>query len=412
MRKLKIAVVCGYPPNPEGESHYSSKVYNEFAGAFFKDFDLKIFAHKLGNDVSSEQNDNITIERVTGGGTLLQRTRAIYGLYKRLKEYRPDVVHCQGINTKLYGGLIGEPMALLFFILSRNNVPVMLTIHSTWMKKHLRELWAAKGFPRWLGNIATNYVSLIYRVMIRFSDRCNILIAGEASPIIEEFLQDHSIIGTHVYPETHPCGSIDTRTGEVDRIKGELGWGDAFVFLSSGFVRRDKGYDRVFAAFEVVLKKHFNCLLVIAGEPQGEEGWRFARELEDLRLTSSDPERIRLVFRYLDQFEFERYFKASSAVIIPYTRAIGASGPIHHALTYGKSVIATAVDQNRGLEKVIKLYDPSSTSSLGSAMLDVVEERSGSELFADEVALEYAAKNSWARLAESYARSYKELVGC
>ena len=145
--------------------------------------------------------------------------------------------------------------------------------------------------------------------------------------------------------------------------------------------------------------------LAIVGEPQGNEGVKYAdllsRKVRQLGLEG----KITLNLNYLSEEEFSTYMDASDIVVLPYTRAIGASGPMHHALSRGLHVIASGVDQNLGMKGIVNLYKNMNSNDLARAIIETVRNEQSSvniQSFID--------KHNWESLAEYYLKSYKTLL--
>lgn len=409
---IRIAAVCGFPPDPQGEAHYSGQVFKRLAEAHPEEVILKVFAHKNTDKKAIDLNlpKNLQIERITGGPTRIRRTLQVIRLATRIRAFRPDVVHFQGTHTGLYGGVLGEPATLLLWWLRFFGVPTILTLHATWMPEDLRGLWVEKGLEKTAAAIAQSYASWNNRTMARAASILRILIAGNTSPCTEEFSKGYNLSPRQLVEEPHPCFFDPVTSERKSKAKEIIGLANKQIVLANGFVRPDKGYHLLIEAAEELFLKFPNLVVIIAGQPIGPEGNKYAQMMVDLRNKLSNPDRVRLVFQYIADEDMSNYFDAADVVVIPYARALGASGPIHHALGRAKPVVATRTGHNRGLEDIIRLFWPANASGLAKELQDILS--SPCELRRlSEVSSEYAKKHSWENLAEAYLKDYRNLSG-
>lgn len=409
---IRIAAVCGFPPNPQGESHYSGQVFTRLAEAHPEEVILKVFAHK---NLQTHPNDtdlpeNLQIERITGGSTRIQRALQVIRLAIRIHAFRPDVVHFQGTHTTLYGGFLGEPATLLIWWLRFFGIPTILTLHSTWMPEDLRGLWIGKGLGNTQAMIAQSYASWHNRAMARAASIFRILIAGNSSPCTEEYLKGYSLSPRQLIEEPHPCFFNPVTRERQSAAKATIGLANKRIILANGFVRPDKGYHLLLEVAEELFSNFPDLAIVIAGQPLGLEGNTYAQMMVDLRNNLSDPNRVRLVFQYIADEEMANYFDAADVIAIPYARALGASGPIHHALGRAKPVVATRTGHNRGLENVVRLFWPANAAGLAKELHDLFSSPCELQRLS-EVSSEYAKSHSWESLAEAYLADYRNLSG-
>lgn len=393
MKKINLLVISGYYPNKEGESNYGTKAYSALIENYPNEIELSIAAHS-----AKSSDDPSFVHRLTGGeGRAAKFIRSIL-LIRFMLQKRPDIIHYQGVHTALYGGITGEPLLLLMFIARLLGIKNIITIHSTWTKRHLRE-WAANKRLNYLQKtIFMLYIAVYYRLLGCLMDRVNVLVAGGESDIYREFVADYKFSAGKTFSEIHPCTKNILKPCLSDNILTQ-------TILAAGFVRPDKGLSELIDAFVVASSELPALRLAIVGEPQGNEGVKYADLLSrKVRLLGLE-EKISLNFNYLSEEAFATYMDESDIVVLPYTRAIGASGPMHHALSRGLHVIASGVDQNLGMKGTINLYKNMDSNDLARAIIEAVRNEYSSvniESFID--------KYNWESLAKYYLNSYKTLL--
>jgi len=91
---------------------------------------------------------------------------------------------------------------------------------------------------------------------------------------------------------------------------------------------------------KTVLKKIPDASLVIAGSTISSEGKEYFKKLRHMSSELSLEGSVKIEERYLSESEFTRYITTAGVVILPYVRALGASGIMSLALSYRIPVIA------------------------------------------------------------------------
>jgi glycosyltransferase involved in cell wall biosynthesis len=229
--------------------------------------------------------------------------------------------------------------------------------------------------------------------------------------LISEFAAAWNLDADSLAMEVHACEYHPTPSAECERAKVELGFPGQRIALMLGFLRPDKNAHLLLRSADSVLSRIPDLHYVIAGEPRGPYGQSYAQSLYEQLAGVKHPHRIRLHPFYLSDTALDQYFTAADAVIVPYDKAPGASGPIHHALGRGKAVIAAAVGQNLGLSGTISLFPRGDHAALADSLLAMFLNE---EMLvrAKARATRYAEAHTWELLAESYVRQYEELMGC
>jgi glycosyltransferase involved in cell wall biosynthesis len=101
-----------------------------------------------------------------------------------------------------------------------------------------------------------------------------------------------------------------------------------------------KGYEYVLTAMNTVLKKIPDASLVIAGSTISAEGKEYFKKLRRMSSELCLERSVKIEERYLSENEFTRYITTAGVVILPYVRALGASGIMSLALSHRIPVIA------------------------------------------------------------------------
>lgn len=409
MTKLRVAVVSGYPPDPHGEAHYSGEVYTRLADMHTGEVEICVLAHfRVGESAAHAPRENLTVARVTGASMPGGPAQAVAALRDMLTTGMFDIVHFQGPHTAHYGGRMGEPALGLLASLKKAGIPTVVTMHSTWLKPDLDDLWSRKKLPSLLRPWASRYAVRVVRQFPLRASLCRVLVSGDGSPTLDEWTTLHRLKPGSVVAEPHPCHPDPVEEHAQTESKLKLGVPGVLVIAALGFIRPDKGLHHLVEAAPRLLARP-GRVMVLGGNPSGPDGLTYASSLREQVERLGLGEKVKLEFRYMPDEEMEDWFRAADLIALPYERAVGASGPIHHALSKGKPVLATRVGQNRGLEGVVKLFDLGDTRSL----IDAAEDVLGSPSRLQEVrkrALAYARSHTWEAMAEAYLRDYRQLV--
>lgn len=396
---MRIVVIAGWSPDPYGEANYATQVFTAYR-ARFPDDQVVVFAHPGGP--RRVVRDGIEILRPPAwlSGRI---GRTIYALLLAILVplRRPNAVHLQGTHTPLYGGLVGEALLVMQAVCRLLGHRMIYTLHSTWTREHLQEFFAARLPHRLLVRLAVWYYGLTMRLACHLSTHFSILTAGEACPIIDTFITDHRINRRRVVHENHgtrrPMGDPDAATTATQNRSIRV--------ACLGFIRSDKNYLPVIDAFCAATAALGNrpTVLIIAGEPRG-DGAAYLELLRHAATTSAYPDRIHLEPVYLSDSDYLAHIASTDIMVVPYARVIGASGPIHHALSHGVTVLAANIGYNSGLGNAVCLYDGSGRA-LHAALLHVMTDHILRTQLR-QAAYRYAERHCWEHLADRYRAWY------
>jgi len=405
---MRIAVVGGCPPNPEGEAHYTWCVVRELA--VLSSEPVTLLAHRPTKAPWNEPiADNLVIHRVTWGYHPLRRHLAFLHLKRWCDRIQPHVVHFQGPHKGLYGGVYGEPLLLLFRYLRRVGIPTVITLHSLWFREDFQLMAEERNLHAWKLRLLERHYYWYHLHLMRAANQVNALVSGDSNPLIGEFLREWCLDSAVICSEPHPCQPKVLSCQQVHSTKESLGLSNKRIVLAFGFVRPDKGFDYLIKAMAPILRSDSRAMLLIAGEPRGRLGNMYANQLQALCHELEVGSQVLLELEYLPESRLHLYLQAADIVVIPYTRVMGASGPMHHALSYGKPVVASRVGQNRGMEEVCLLVPPRNVESLQEALTALLYETRTWETY-HERSLNYAQSHTWQHLAHRYLKDYQNII--
>jgi glycosyltransferase involved in cell wall biosynthesis len=185
---------------------------------------------------------------------------------------------------------------------------------------------------------------------------------------------------------------------------------DAPTLLFFGIIREYKGLPVLLEAFRLVLQKHPQTYLVIAGYLSPQYEWNEGRLRQEL--TRLSPNNIRLDLRYIPEAEHARFFAAADITVLPYL-AITQSAVAMNALSHGSPIVASRVG---GLVDVVRhgetgyLVEPQDPEGLAAAILDLLAKPELRQQMRQNARQLARQQFSWDRIAAQTADLYRELV--
>ena len=108
---------------------------------------------------------------------------------------------------------------------------------------------------------------------------------------------------------------------------------------------------------------------------------------------------------------FLRIFSAASAILIPYTESVGASGPIHSYAGYGVPIVAADVGYHlrESIGGNVLLFKTSDSKSLAKRLEEILsDDNLATRLGQSQVS--YAKKENWRRAANRTVEYYKRAL--
>ncbi len=176
---------------------------------------------------------------------------------------------------------------------------------------------------------------------------------------------------------------------------------DRFVFLFLGQMRPYKGLDALILAF--LKNADPRAILVLAGKVDDKD---YETHLKQL---AGDHPNIRIFSHFVPAEEVQVFFRASDIAVLPY-RDVTTSGAALLAFSFGKPIIAPAIDpfpellggeNNHGL-----LFHP-----VEDDLADVLNRAMSCDLVdMSRSALAFARTRDWARIGGQHARIYRRLL--
>jgi glycosyltransferase involved in cell wall biosynthesis len=195
----------------------------------------------------------------------------------------------------------------------------------------------------------------------------------------------------------------------VETLRSELGLAaQKRVVLFFGTLSAYKGLDILLDAFENVVRRVPEAVLVVAGYPLGGFSVReFGAESQRRGLS----DRLRIVDRYVDAGDVAAWMSLADVVVFPY-RQVFQSGALHVAQTFGRPIVASRVgampeviaDRQSGL-----LVEPENVAALAGALVELLRDRELAASLGERAADDARRRFSWDSVAEVVLGTYERL---
>ena len=277
-------MVSTYPPIEAGESSYAASDVNALKTYLGKEV-TEIHVLSPTNDKEEQQNispnnGKIWVHRLFDSHSLFDRSISFLKLFLKIKQIHPDIVHFYyaPIPKSKFGGLLGEPLLILFLMLKIIRIPFFVTLFSIWYSHQVEPRAYELTKNRLLSKLAKQYFKALMYFFGKLPNRLFIIVTAKNSKIIRSFCQAYHIPSDNVKEELHGIWRYDKLS------KGSIELNSKRI-VCLGFIVPNKGYEYVLLAMNTVLKKIPDASLVIAGSTISVEGKEY---FEKLRRMSSE----------------------------------------------------------------------------------------------------------------------------
>lgn len=352
-------MVSSYPPNVGGESTYAYS-YVRALEKYLTDqiSEIHILSHKDEGytDLQSNYRSKIRVYRLFDSSRSIGKQLGFLKIFRAIKRIHPDVVHIQysPLPKGKYGGLIGEPLIILFLLLRLMRIPFFVTLHSIWLPEQAKARLLELTRNGILSHFAFHYFKTITYFLGIMPKKVFLLVARKDSAIVERFSKTYHIPSSRLREELHGIWWRDNEFSMISRKRSQN-------VVCLGIIRPSKGYEYALKAMRTVVEKLPHSSLIIAGKAISDEGRNYISNLRSLVKEYSLDNVVTIEERYLSDSEFSDYVLAAGVVVLPYTRVVGASSILSFALSYRVPVILADsppfFENLSDIVPVIPLYD-------------------------------------------------------
>lgn len=327
---MKVVFISSLLPS----GHFSQILTN----ALNKQKNLKLTVY------TDENQRNLLIKNCGKIKTVWSRTgKFIFQILSQVKKDKPDIVHIQQ-EFNMYGSYKSVFLfPYLVFLLRIFGYKVIVTIHAAVYKNQVNR--------EFISFFTTKKSLVITPFTLKIFFYYTFKLAS--------FFSHAVICHTHLLKDiltsdwdVNPDKIIVIPTGiPVKKISCAKKEKHFFYF---GYLVRRKGLDYVFTGFSQFIKKNKDYKLILAGGIiQGQEE-AFA-EIKQM-IHRYHLEKNIIVRGFIDdEKELGELYAKATAVVIPAKISMGSSGPLYHAQSFGKCIIASNIGHFK--EDINHLYD-------------------------------------------------------
>lgn len=253
----------------------------------------------------------------------------ISDILKELEKDKPDVVHVQQ-EFNMYGGtLTGAMFPLLILRLRRAGYKTVVTIHAAVHKHQIND-----EFIRLFHKNSRVMRPFILKIFFQY---VYMMTSWTASTMLVHTRLKWKILtedyGVSAKKLTHmPIVIPDKKVNNTKKDK---------YFFYFGYMVRRKGLEHALEGFKKYIDSHPRSpfkLILAGGVIRGQE--KALDEIKEFIGKNKLEKRIAMK-GFIEEREQDRLYNRAYAVIIPAKVSMGSSGPLFHAMSYGKCVIAT-----------------------------------------------------------------------
>jgi glycosyltransferase involved in cell wall biosynthesis len=399
--EFKIAFVSTFPPQREGIASYSLSLVKALATH------NEIHVIVLSSINYDEDCPEISAMKVWTRNSV----KYPFSISNEVAKLKANLVHIQHeyflYGSPFYGGLF--PILLLILKLMRKKV--IVTMHSVVLRSSLNsEFFGRYSAGRGLATLKKIFVIGVTKFIGYLSDA--IIVHQEIAK--GELSTQYGVSASKIHVIPHGVESY-CKVLNTAYAKKKLNIQDRIVFYF-GFLRPDRGIEYALEAMKVVIKKHPDVKLIIAGEAHCfsfYEGEAYVNRLKILTKELGLSEKVIFINRYIPEQELPLYFSSADLFILPYTEEgiIGASGVMSKILCFGKPLVFTRVYRFSDLWNLdgMPMVEPKNSESLANAISRILESPSLRERVGKELK-ELAIEESWDNIADKTLSLYRETL--
>lgn len=391
---MRITLIGAFPPQQKGEAHYLGRYFHALHAIGGAEISI---VSQYEKTPSLEEYEGVPLNRA-----IQDRSKAgtSYGpqteLVDAVLRTNPNIAHIHYGPGPDYGGRLGEALVPAMRALRNAGVRTVMTLHSIWLPEDVRDQARRLRAPRFVHPLIVAYFGRFMRKLRSSLDAELCLVSSENSPMTQKFAAAYGV--RDLKEEVHAT---------EPRIVAFRSTNDPRA-LAFGFLRPDKGFDLLIEAFAAHVAAGGRGRLAIVGRPQSPADEPYARRLSEMA-EQIPGGRCTVEVRYVSDDELERQLREADAIVLPYLRNVGASGPLHHALGVGKAVICSDAGHNAALRGQLEVFTTGDVRELTSSLRRVLDDEAY-RMRLSESAASIATERSWSKLAERNRSLYLELL--
>jgi glycosyltransferase involved in cell wall biosynthesis len=251
-------------------------------------------------------------------------------ILKQLAKDRPNIVHIQQELNMYGGGVTILLFPILLLIIRLMKIRVITTIHAAVYKREIDERFISLFLMKKPWYIKPFILKVFFHILFISISRVSDSIVCHSNMMKDILTTDYGVQKEKV----HMIRTI-IPTRELLKIKKEN------YFLYFGYIVRRKGLEKLIDGFATFHTKYPDFKLVLAGGTiQGQE--KAKDEIKSYVHHKQLDEHVAFT-GFVDKNHIDTLYKRAYAVVMPAYLSMGSSGPLYHAQSYGKCIIASDI---------------------------------------------------------------------
>ncbi len=371
--------------------------------------EITILAPELPGPPSNSGNtygDRVTLLRTWRPNSL----RSLLKLRRWLRRKRFDVVHLQYSGYPKFGGLIGEPLAIVFLGLNRVS-RTAVTLHTIWTRSLMEEKLAERfGLRGILAAAISGMVRLMTRAGLTLFDQVVVLGNSERNLASHAVETEFGVDARRVSNWVHPC-PVPFERPSAARVREGATPDVELAIVSPGFIARRKGLDDLVEAAEL-LRGQVRFRLTIAGQVPDPREERFLVILRESIRSRNLDSLVAIDTRIGSPRDLELLASASDLIVLPHRTRSGPSGILCRLAPLGVPIVATSdpIFLPPDSPSPFLLCPPGDPAALAATILAALTAPRPTNPPFRRMA-EWAAEHSYEKHAQLQLQSYARLRG-
>jgi glycosyltransferase involved in cell wall biosynthesis len=258
--------------------------------------------------------------------------RYIPEILRELTADKPDIVHFQHEINMFGGPLTAVCFPLLLLLVKLKKIKQVVTVHcaipKVFLNKDFSSFFHKDSFftkPVFL----KIFFSYLYKMISLCSDQAIVHTHLTKSILVNDY--GFSPTKINVIPPSIPVRSIKPYPQKK-------------YFFYFGYIVKRKGLHWVLSGFRKFLEKNPNSsfrLVIAGGTIPGQE--QAERDIKELILQDTLLRQNVDLKGFVEEAALDDLYGHADAVVVPAEMSMGASGPLYHAFSFGKCVLASKI---------------------------------------------------------------------
>ncbi len=384
---MKVCAVTTWPPHRDGVALYSAELYKQIA----KMVNVEVIAN-----ISNQQKLSESCEKEKLSVSRCWKRTPWYPIhvFRAAFKTRCHVVHLQH-GWLLYGSFVSSllfPVLLCIFRLSRKSC--VITMHTV-MRKDAHIF--TNSLVNFLARMAVLFVS---RCIVHFSDKTIV-----HNRLMKKILQKESGAEKEKIVVIPHGTKKASKKPEFSKEHREL------CILSLGFLRKDKGIERLVDAFKKFLEECPDAKLVIVGGSHAHDKTGYPESFKGF-LTPNIRKKV-LLAGFVDETRLDQLIWRSDIIVLQSTEPyyVEASGALAAVANYGKPIVCNKVPKfqselQNGEHCIV--VAPSDSTELAQALVLLMERKHLRNRLGKNLKEKFEGR-SWSAVAKEHTNIYRRL---